>query len=63
MEIQKLVGVDYEKPFKSNEIQSRGKDEASIFVDKINEMIDVLNWQGEWIKKFLGDGELKDKND
>lgn len=41
--IQPLKPVDYNKLFISNELNMRNKDQASVLIQKINEMIESLN--------------------
>lgn len=43
MIIDKLKDIDYNKPFKTNEIQERYKDEASNIISKINELVEAVN--------------------
>ena len=41
--IKKLDDINYNKPFVSQELNLRNKDQASVVIQKVNELVDVVN--------------------
>lgn len=52
--ILKLDPLDYQKPLMSNEMVMRGKDQISLIMAKVNELIEGYN---ELEKKIIGEGK------